>query len=92
MKKRTTMTIDADNARRLARLQKERDLSWKEAVNTVIRRGLDEAERPFRREPFKTPVIDLGRPAFTTNEEFLELIKQVEEEDDLEKLRRSGLA
>ncbi len=92
MKKRTTMTLDADNARRLARLQKERDLSWKDAVNTVIRRGLDEAERPFRREPFKTPVIDLGRPAFKSREEFRALIRQIEDEDDLEKLRRSGLA
>ena len=54
MKKRTTMTIDADNARRLARLQKERDLSWKEAVNTVIRRlgiSSDTFLRLFSRAP-----------------------------------------
>jgi hypothetical protein len=86
MKKRTTMTLDADNARRLARLQKERDLSWKEAVNTVIRRGLDEAERPFRREPFEMPVLHLGKPNFNTIEEFKELVAQIQYEEDMKKL------
>ncbi|HEX4303100.1 MAG TPA: hypothetical protein VHZ78_09925 [Rhizomicrobium sp.] len=86
MKTRTTMTLDADNARRLARLQKERDLSWKEAVNTVIRRGLDEAERPFVREPFETPVFHGTEPAFKTTEELKDLVEKIQREDDLAKL------
>ncbi len=60
MKRRTTLTLDEDNARRLTRLRKERDVSLKDAVNEVIRRGLDEAEKPFRREPFRTKPYDAG--------------------------------
>jgi hypothetical protein len=93
MKKRTTLTLDDDNANRLARLQKQRDGRFKEVVNDVIRRGLNDAEKPFRpQEPFRTKAIDLGRPTFQSAEEFSELIKQIQEEDDLEKLKRSGLA
>ena len=85
MKKRTTMTLDADNARRLARLQKERDLSWKDAVNTVIRRGLDEAERPFRpREGFKTRTLNLGELLFPSVKDALQAL---DEEHDQKKFR-----
>ncbi|MEJ0042232.1 MAG: hypothetical protein WDM81_08455 [Rhizomicrobium sp.] len=58
---RTTLTLDEDNARRLTRLRKARDASLKAVVNDVIRRGLDEAEKPPRpREPFRTKAADAG--------------------------------
>ncbi len=62
-KRRNTLTIDDDNAVRLERLRKERDLSFKQVVNDVLRRGLSEAEKPFRpAEPFRTRVYDPGPP------------------------------
>ncbi len=91
-KRRNTLTIDDDNAVRLERLRKERDLSFKQVVNDVIRHGLNEAEKPFRSaEPFRTPVLHAGKPNFSTDEEFRALVDKIQEEDDREMLRRSGL-
>jgi hypothetical protein len=91
MKTRTTLTLDEDNARRLTRLRKERDISLKDAVNEVIRRGLDEAERPFRpAEPFKTRVFPAAQPLFKDSEELRDLIVRIQDEEDHEKLARSS--
>jgi len=90
-KRRNTLTLDEDNAIRLDRLRKTRDASFKEVVNDVIRRGLAEAEKPFRpAEPFKMPVLRGGKANFKTPEELKALEIQIQEEEDLEKLRRSG--
>jgi hypothetical protein len=83
---RTTITLDPDNVARLEKLQKERDVTFKEAVNDVIRRGLNEAEKPFRPQPFKTPVFDLGEPSFRTPEELKELINKIQEDEDRAKM------
>ena len=83
---RTTITLDPDNVARLEKLQKERDLTFKDAVNDVIRRGLNEAEKPFRSQPFKTRVLDLGEPKFKTQEELKELMHEIQLEEDLRKL------
>ncbi len=40
---RTTITLDADVAARLEALQRERGVSFKEAVNETLRRGLGRA-------------------------------------------------
>ncbi|HEY1706861.1 MAG TPA: hypothetical protein VGG10_01250 [Rhizomicrobium sp.] len=83
---RTTITLDPDNVARLEKLQKERDLTFKEAVNDAIRRGLNEAEKPFRPQPFKTRVLDAGEPKFKTPEELKALINEIQLEEDLRKL------
>jgi hypothetical protein len=60
---RTTLTLDDDNAVRLKRVRKERNLSLKDVVNDAIRRGLGEMEvPPKKREPFRTSVFDPGQP------------------------------
>lgn len=41
---RTTVTLDPDTRLLVERLMRERDLSFKEAVNTAIRRGLAPAQ------------------------------------------------
>ncbi len=88
-KRRNTLTIDDDNAVRLERLRKERDLSFKQIVNDVLRRGLDEGEKPFRpKERFELPVIQAGKPAFQTQEEYEALVDQIQLEEDLAKLGR----
>jgi hypothetical protein len=60
---RTTLTLDDDVATQLERLRRGRDVSLKELVNDVLRRGLRELNvKPKRREPFRTRVYDLGAP------------------------------
>ncbi len=88
-KRRNTLTIDDDNAVRLERLRKARDLSFKQVVNDVIRRGLDESEKPFRGpEPFEMPVFRGTKANFQTPEELKELMDEIQLEDDLRKLGR----
>jgi hypothetical protein len=88
---RTTLTIDDDNAVRLERLRKARDLSLKDVVNDVLRRGLQEAEKPVRsKEPFKTTVFHDAQPTFQSQEEFEDLVERIQLEDDLAMLKRSG--
>jgi hypothetical protein len=88
---RTTLTLDKDNAVRLERLRKQRDAAMKEVVNDVIRRGLDAAEVPQKkRAPYKLPTVDAGEPLFGSPEELKELRARIQEEDDFEKLKKSG--
>jgi len=59
---RTTLTLDDDVAADIERLRRERDLSLKEVVNDVLRRGLHESRRTSRRrERFRTPPLAVGR-------------------------------
>jgi Arc/MetJ family transcription regulator len=59
---RTTLTLDDDVAAELERLQRSREVSWKELVNDVLRRGLRETSaRPKKRQPFQTRTFDLGK-------------------------------
>lgn len=54
---RTTVTLEPDAEALIRRLMRERDLSFKEAVNLAIRRGLaSDEETPA----FSTPTRDLG--------------------------------
>jgi hypothetical protein len=87
---RTTLTLDDDNAVRLERLRKERDLSLKEVVNDAIRRGLDALSQPSPpRKPFRTTTIDGGEPVFKSPTELKDLIARLDEEEQLRKLGRS---
>jgi len=46
---RTTVTLDSDIAARLEGLRKRRDQTFKEAVNTALRAGLDRLEAPVKK-------------------------------------------
>jgi hypothetical protein len=85
---RTTITLDPDNVARLEKLQKERDLTFKEAVNDVIRQGLNEAEKPFRPQPFTFPVLKAEGAGFLTHDELKDLMNEIQLEDDLRKIGR----
>jgi len=83
---RTTLTIDDDNAVRLERLRKERGVSIKDAVNDVIRSGLDQLEAPpKKREPFRTNVYDPGE-FLMPGKSFKEILHQMDEEHFQKKL------
>jgi Ribbon-helix-helix protein, copG family len=59
---RTTLTLDDDVAAALERLRKKRDVGFKELVNDVLRRGLNDLRKPQKQgEPFRTRSVALGR-------------------------------
>lgn len=82
---RTTITLDPDVAAKLRSLAAERDISFKEAVNAVLRRGLASgasgAKRPYRlasRRLGLRPGIDL--------EHALRLAGELEDAETIRKL------
>lgn len=54
---RTTVTLESDVEVLIRRLMRERDLSFKEAVNLAIRTGLTNGDDS---PPFSTPTHDMG--------------------------------
>lgn len=57
---RTTVTLDADVADGIRRLMEAKGIGFKEALNQLVRSGLQDAKRPAPR--FRTPTFRLGRP------------------------------
>lgn len=64
---RTTVTLDPDVAAKLKQIARERGISFKEALNTSVRRGLERetaASKPYRVKPRRLgarPGVDLDR-------------------------------
>ena len=63
---RTTVTLDEDVAAQLRRLTRERNISFKQAINSAIRAGLGTrpAARPYRLPTYRMdlrPEVDLDR-------------------------------
>ncbi len=56
---RTTITLDPDVVDLLEKASRERGVSFKDAVNTAIRRGLAD---PAPEVPYVVPTRHLGRP------------------------------
>lgn len=54
---RTTVTLDPDVAEAIRRLMAERSLTFKEAINTTLRRDLG-VER--QTQPYRAPALRLG--------------------------------
>lgn len=54
---RTTLTLDPDVAAKLRELSRERGISFKEAVNSTLRRGL---KPEAARKPYRVPTRPLG--------------------------------
>jgi hypothetical protein len=62
---RTTLTLDADVAKLLERLRDERNMNFREVVNTALRKGLDQMSAPERGQKrlCRTPVFHAERTA-----------------------------
>lgn len=58
---RTTLTIEDDIAIRLIELQKSKGITFKKAVNQLLRKGLAVEEKPLRLKPFKIKARSLGK-------------------------------
>ncbi len=73
---RTTVTLDEDVAALVRKLMEERGLSFKEAVNEAIRRGL----APRARRAFRTPTFAMGIHRGVPLDRALELAGRLEDE------------
>ena len=73
---RTTLTLDPDTEALLRRLEKERGMSRKEAVNFAIRAGLGGR----RSHTFRTPTASMGQPVVPLDKA-LRLAGDVEDEE-----------
>ncbi len=82
---RTTLTLDDDVADALSRIVRERGISFKEAVNSIIRAGLA-ADRAVSR-PYQMPTSNLGpvRPGINLDKA-LQLAAELEDEEIIRKL------
>lgn len=80
---RTTLTLDDDLAAALRTLARERHLSFKEAINTTLRRGLSAAPRPTR---YEVPTRSLGLLPGVDLDKALRLAGELEDETTLREL------
>lgn len=57
---RTTLTLEDDVAAALERLRASRGVTFKQAVNDVLRRGLAALDEPASTEAYATEPVSLG--------------------------------
>lgn len=81
---RTTITLEPDVAAKLRALARERGISFKEAVNSVLRRGLADGEPGSR--PFVVESRPLGLRAGIDLDKALRLAGELEDEETARKL------
>jgi hypothetical protein len=80
---RTTVTLDADVAAALQRVTRERGISFKEALNSSVRRGLGEAGEAT---PYRVPARPLGLRAGVDLDKALTLAGELEDDAIARKL------
>lgn len=81
-KMRTTITLDPDVEALVAKAMRERGLSFKQAVNEALRRGLDdEADAPY-----ELPAFDMGAPSVNLDRA-LQMAGELEDQELLRKMR-----
>jgi hypothetical protein len=83
---RTTVTLDPDVAAKLKAEARERDISFKEALNSSVRRGLSDAgvkPQPYR---LPTPQRLEARPGINLDKA-LRLAGEIEDAETMRKLQ-----
>ena len=79
---RTTITIEDDIAIRLVEMQKSKGISFKNAVNLLLKKGLAAEEKPPKIKPFKVEAHNFGKPLIEVNfdktSEVLDLLDELE--------------
>ena len=80
---RTTVTLDEDVAARLRATARERDVSFKVALNDAVRAGLG---NPGRARPYRVPVRRMGVRPGVDLDKALALAAQLEDAETLRKL------
>lgn len=80
---RTTVTLDDDVAARLKRAARERGVSFKEALNSSVRQGL---EREAPSQPYRVPTRKLGVKPGVDLDRALALASELEDAETVRKL------
>jgi hypothetical protein len=75
---RTTLSLDDDVAAQLEAWRAKQNLTFKEAVNSALRRGLIELSRPKTRKTFRTKPIDMGRCWLPDLDDISEVLEELE--------------
>lgn len=81
---RTTITLEPDTAALVERVMRERGVSFKQAVNEAIRRGLGDASAAAK-DSFQTPTFPMGWSEGAGLDRALQLAGELE---DVELARR----
>ncbi len=81
---RTTLTLDPDLAAKLRALARERQISFKAAVNATLRRGL--ADEGDRHRAFRVDASSLGLRPGIDLDQALALAGQLEDEETVRRL------
>jgi hypothetical protein len=82
---RTTVTLDPDVAAKLKQTASERGISFKEALNSNVRRGLESTDADVR--PYRVPTRRLGvRPGISLDKA-LQLAGELEDAETMRKLQ-----
>ena len=78
---RTTLTLDADVAALLRRIQETHGRSFKAVVNDALRQGLRQMATPSNpRMRYRTPTVDLGRCLVGSLDDVAEVLAVAEDE------------
>ena len=76
---RTMLSLDDDVVAQLEVWRAQQNLTFEEAVNSVLRRGLDELSRPEARKPFRTEPIDMGACRLANLNKIREVLDELED-------------
>jgi hypothetical protein len=82
---RTTVTLDADVAAKLKQTARERGISFKEALNSNVRRGLESTGVGAR--PYRVPTRRLGARPGVNLDKALQLAGELEDAETMRKLQ-----
>lgn len=83
---RTTVTLDPDIAAKLKQTAQEAGISFKEALNTTVRRGFEKSDET-KAQPYRVRTQDLGvRPGINLDKA-LQLAGELEDAETLRKLQ-----
>lgn len=81
---RTTVTLDSDSEALIRKRMRERNLSFKQALNEAIREGAASSRSP--RGPFRTSTAHLGLPTVSLDRA-LQVAAELEDEELVRKMR-----
>lgn len=79
---RTTVTLDPDTEQLVRQRMARRGVSFKQALNDLIREG----SRPVGAQGFQTPTASLGAPAITLDRA-LQIAAELEDEELIRRMR-----
>lgn len=82
---RTTVTLDPDVAAKLKETARRSGVSFKEALNSTVRRGFE--RREVNPEPYRVRTRDLGVRPGVNLDKALQLAGELEDAETLRKLQ-----